>query len=103
MCGIIGFLDKTTNGGHGHLGQVLLDELQALGCRGPDSAGVAMFGVPTDFQYVVRVKLRDHGDVEPQARRLAALLETCGAGSHEFSTVGAYARFVVDGGTDLGI
>jgi len=30
MCGIVGFLDKTENGGHGPLGRVLLDNLQAL-------------------------------------------------------------------------
>jgi glutamine phosphoribosylpyrophosphate amidotransferase len=101
MCGIIGFLDKTENGGHGQLGRVLLDELQALACRGPDSAGVAMFGPPTDFGYVVRVKLGDHGECEARARRLVDLLEARGAGSHEFSTVGACARFVVDGGIDL--
>jgi glutamate synthase domain-containing protein 1 len=45
MCGIIGFLDK-----HGRqdylLGQTLYGMLQALSCRGPDSAGVAVFGQP---------------------------------------------------------
>jgi methylamine---glutamate N-methyltransferase subunit A len=101
MCGIVGFLDKTGNGGHGRLGRVLLNGLQALACRGPDSAGVAMFGPPIDFQYVVRVKLGDHGACEPRARRLAGLLEARGAGSREFSTVAAYARFVIDDGIDL--
>lgn len=43
MCGIIGFLDK--RGQHRHpLGRTLLTLLQALACRGPDSAGVALFG-----------------------------------------------------------
>jgi glutamine phosphoribosylpyrophosphate amidotransferase len=102
MCGIIGFLDKTNSGEHGHLGRVLLDGLQALACRGPDSAGVAMFGPGEDGRYTVRVKLGDHGDMAPRARRLAELLDTGGAGSREFSTVAAYARFVVNGGIDLG-
>jgi glutamate synthase domain-containing protein 1 len=45
MCGIIGFLDK--RGGHDHpIGRTLLAMLQALSCRGPDSAGVALFGPP---------------------------------------------------------
>jgi len=41
MCGIIGFLDK-----HGDqerpLGRTILAMLQALSCRGPDSAGAAL-------------------------------------------------------------
>ncbi len=44
MCGIIGYLDK--RGQEGPIGRVLLDMLQALSCRGPDSAGVALFGPP---------------------------------------------------------
>jgi len=43
MCGIVGFLSR--RGAH-PLGQTLLTMLQALGCRGPDSAGVALFGPP---------------------------------------------------------
>src|SRR5438094_526175 len=43
MCGIVGFLDR--RGSH-PLGRTLLTMLQALGCRGPDSAGVALFGLP---------------------------------------------------------
>ena len=102
MCGIVGFLDRTENGEHGPLGRVLLDELQALACRGPDSAGVAMFGPGTDSRYVLRIKLADHGDVAPKARRLADLLEAREVKGREFSTVAAYARLVVDGRTDLG-
>ena len=101
MCGIIGFLDKTEDGGQGRLGRVLLDELQALACRGPDSAGVAMFGPPSDSRCVVRVKLGDRGEVEPAVQKLAALLESRASGCHELSTVAAYARVVVDGGVDL--
>jgi methylamine---glutamate N-methyltransferase subunit A len=101
MCGIVGFLDKTENSGHGPLGRVLLDMLNALACRGPDSAGVAMYGPPMSSRFVVRVKLGDHGEFEPGARRLAVLLESRGVSSHEFSTVAAYARFVVDSGIDL--
>jgi methylamine---glutamate N-methyltransferase subunit A len=101
MCGIVGFLDRTESSEHGPLGRVLLDELQALACRGPDSAGVAMFGPATDSRYVLRVKLADHGDVAPRARRLADLLEAREVTSREFLTVSAYARLVVDGGVDL--
>jgi glutamate synthase domain-containing protein 1 len=49
MCGIIGYLDKRA-GPDAPVGRVLLDMLQALSCRGPDSAGVAVFGAPSDWQ-----------------------------------------------------
>ncbi|WP_422927268.1 glutamine phosphoribosylpyrophosphate amidotransferase [Singulisphaera sp. PoT] len=41
MCGIIGFVDKLARRDFA-TGQVVLAMLEALGCRGPDSAGVAM-------------------------------------------------------------
>jgi glutamate synthase domain-containing protein 1 len=44
MCGIVGYLDK--RGGERPVGQTLLAMLQALSCRGPDSAGAAVFGPP---------------------------------------------------------
>jgi glutamate synthase domain-containing protein 1 len=43
MCGIVGFLDKREQTDF-PLGRTLLTMLQALSCRGPDSAGVALFG-----------------------------------------------------------
>jgi methylamine---glutamate N-methyltransferase subunit A len=42
MCGIVGFLDKRPSPER-PLGRTLLTMLQALGCRGPDSTGVALF------------------------------------------------------------
>ncbi|HLY59646.1 MAG TPA: glutamine phosphoribosylpyrophosphate amidotransferase [Terriglobia bacterium] len=99
MCGIAGFLDKTKE--HSGLGRVLLDMLTALACRGPDSAGVALFGPSTNGHFVVKVKLGNHGESALRAERLSGLLKSIGAGAREFSTVAAYARFVVDGGIDL--
>jgi glutamate synthase domain-containing protein 1 len=49
MCGIIGFLDKHEQGDF-PLGRTLLNMLQALSCRGPDSAGVALFGGRGDLR-----------------------------------------------------
>jgi glutamate synthase domain-containing protein 1 len=43
MCGIIGFLDKRGRQEY-PIGKTLYGMLQALSCRGPDSAGVAVFG-----------------------------------------------------------
>jgi glutamate synthase domain-containing protein 1 len=48
MCGIIGFLDRRGTPER-PVGAVLLRMLQALSCRGPDSAGVAAFGPPGDW------------------------------------------------------
>jgi glutamate synthase domain-containing protein 1 len=55
MCGIVGFLDKR-GGTDRPVGRALLAMLEALGCRGPDSAGVAIFG-PPNAGWVVQVKL----------------------------------------------
>src|SRR5438105_1680496 len=41
MCGIVGFLDKLGRRDY-PTGRVMLAMLEALGCRGPDSAGVAL-------------------------------------------------------------
>ena len=43
MCGIVGFWDKS-GGREAATGQVVLTMLDALACRGPDSAGIALIG-----------------------------------------------------------
>lgn len=48
MCGIVGFVDKDAEKDL-PLGRTLLAMLQALSCRGPDSAGVALFGPPAEY------------------------------------------------------
>lgn len=45
MCGIVGFVDRTGQY-RPSSGRIVLDMLEALGCRGPDSAGVAMLREP---------------------------------------------------------
>jgi methylamine---glutamate N-methyltransferase subunit A len=45
MCGIVGFWDKI-GGQDAASGRVVLTMLDALACRGPDSAGVALMGPP---------------------------------------------------------
>ncbi|HEY7314981.1 MAG TPA: hypothetical protein VH643_36885 [Gemmataceae bacterium] len=49
MCGIVGFLDKREQT-DSPLGRTLLTMLQALSCRGPDSAGVALFGPAAEMR-----------------------------------------------------
>jgi glutamine phosphoribosylpyrophosphate amidotransferase len=71
MCGIVGFWDKT-----GRLessaGSIVLTMLQALGCRGPDSAGVALIGPePEPFSrdvFAVRIAGADLGRLDELAR-----------------------------------
>ena len=43
MCGIVAFWDKS-GGQEAATGQVVLTMLEALACRGPDSAGIALIG-----------------------------------------------------------
>lgn len=104
MCGIVGFFAKDGGGqagiGQAEIGQTILGMLRALGCRGPDSAGVALYGAPDDGRFAVRVKLGDDGDLESRARKIGSRLEAFSGVSH-FSTTGAYARFSVSGATDL--
>ena len=99
MCGIVGFFAKD-GGGQGEIGQTVLNMLRALGCRGPDSAGVALFGARDADRFVVRLKLGDDGDLDSRAHQISERLESFGGVSH-FSTTGAYARFIMGGDTDL--
>jgi glutamate synthase domain-containing protein 1 len=64
MCGIAGFFDKS--GGPAPLGATVLAMLSALGCRGPDSAGIALWSEKVDG-FIVRLKPGDAADAE--ARR----------------------------------
>jgi methylamine---glutamate N-methyltransferase subunit A len=64
MCGIVGVFDRS--GAYAPLGATLSGMLAALGCRGPDSSGVALWGEPADG-VVVRVKLGDD-DAAPSRR-----------------------------------
>src|SRR5579872_3703235 len=98
MCGIVGFLDRT-DGEQGALGGVILGMLDALECRGPDSAGVALFGPPQDCRYVVRVKLGDGGNLAAHAGKVENLAES--ASSTSFETVASYARFLVEDQIDI--
>ena len=99
MCGIVGFFSKN-EGARAEVGQTVLGMLRALGCRGPDSTGVALYGAPDDGRLVVRVKLGEGGHLESKARRVAEEMESLG-GASQFSNTAAYARFLVSGDTDL--
>ncbi|MGH9326144.1 MAG: glutamine phosphoribosylpyrophosphate amidotransferase [Terriglobia bacterium] len=101
MCGIVAFWEKTEASGRSALGRILLEMLNALTCRGPDSAGVALFRSSADGRFIVRVKLGDSRDFEIRAKRLASLIESLGIKQSQFSTAGSYARFTLDGEVEL--
>jgi methylamine---glutamate N-methyltransferase subunit A len=98
MCGIVGYLDKIGAEG-GNVGSVLLGMLNALACRGPDSAGVALFGARQSGQLVARVKLGDNGNGTARSGEVKIIAEKFGG--REFTQTGAYLRFVFGETDDL--
>ena len=97
MCGIVGFLDKRRQQKRS-LGATLLAMLDALSCRGPDSAGVALFG-PHQNGLVLLVKLPEDADANAAVRSVLAAVKDIGAVTrHE--VLGAYLRLEVTSGTE---
>jgi len=96
MCGIVGYLDRT-GGARDRLGRTMLSLLSALGCRGPDSAGVAMYGDPRGF--VLRIKVGGGDGDALLAERTTAEIRTM-APLLEVERFGPSLRVVVGGGPD---
>lgn len=65
MCGIAGYLDRRSD--RAPVGDVLLSMLEALGQRGPDSAGLALFGQSTPQGEVCWIRLPEGRDLEAAA------------------------------------
>ena len=63
MCGIMGYIGKTERQ-EVALGVTMLRMLTALGRRGPDSAGVALYAHRADGAYRLRVKLGEPADID---------------------------------------
>ncbi len=95
MCGIVGFLDKTGNAAD-TLGRTVLGMLDALGCRGPDSAGVALYGHGRDHQFVAQVALSGHNGFDTSASKV---LEAAAkfAPVSDSSITDCYLRFRIGG------
>jgi len=104
MCGILGYFTKN-HAVDPKLGTTLLNMLQALGRRGPDSAGVAMVGPAHQGAYIVRVQAGDELEMSNQAieaNREAVQIFAAGLdGACDLSCSGVYVRFVLAGGGDL--
>jgi methylamine---glutamate N-methyltransferase subunit A len=73
MCGIVGVFYKGDT--PGPVGQVLTEMCDQLFRRGPDSAGVALYGSPVGRGLVVRVDL-ERADVDSAAREVSEAAST---------------------------
>ena len=99
MCGIAGFFKKSEENPPLRSGRVVLEMLEALACRGPDSAGVALFSPPVAGRMIARVKLGEHGGLAGMAQKIQAAAEPFGAAG--FTEVGAYVRFTIADCSDV--
>ncbi|HKL45710.1 MAG TPA: glutamine amidotransferase [Roseovarius sp.] len=61
MCGIAGLIHK---GKSANVGSEMTAMLQALKHRGPDSTGYAVYGEPTEGDYVMRLKVAEAEDMD---------------------------------------
>jgi glutamine phosphoribosylpyrophosphate amidotransferase len=104
MCGILGYFRKGA-GTDGQLGATMLCMLQALGRRGPDSAGVALVGPAHRAAYIVCVQAGDELEMSKQAieanREAIQIFARALDGAYDISLSGAYVRFVLAGDIDL--
>jgi methylamine---glutamate N-methyltransferase subunit A len=106
MCGIVGFRDKT-----GRLssasGRVMLALLEALACRGPDGAGVAMIGPEPEPDcgspgaWFIRFADRDEPPVERRAS-LGRIIPLPVGSRRERNAPSLRARFVPNPGVSAG-
>lgn len=99
MCGIIGYMNKSCASSR-PLGSVMLAMLQALGARGPDSAGVALYGDTGEGSLVLRVKLGEGGDLRARGDQIRSRVEQLGK-VRGATIVSEYLRLLVDGVSDL--
>jgi methylamine---glutamate N-methyltransferase subunit A len=98
MYGIVGYFDKT-GAENQPLGKILLGMLNALACRGPDSAGVSLFGTAQANQLIARVKLGNNGGSPERTREIETLARKFGA--QEFAQNDSYLRFTFQEESDL--
>jgi methylamine---glutamate N-methyltransferase subunit A len=104
MCGILGYFHKAADTNQ-QLGATILSMLEALGRRGPDSAGVALVGPAHRAAYIVRVQAGDELEMSKlaiEANRLAIqnFARTLND-AYDLSSSGVYVRFMLPGVVDL--
>ena len=97
MCGIIGFSDKRGRPKY-PVGKTLYGMLQALSCRGPDSAGVAVF-MPRQGLLILQVKYPESLESANATQAiLQALQEIVAIAKHQ--QIAAYLRLEVEATAD---
>jgi glutamate synthase domain-containing protein 1 len=103
MCGIAGYLDKSNNE-QAPVGQIIFKMLNALGRRGPDSAGVAIYSHALDGDLALRVKLGEQAEAlaapgapsfEARGKEITQRVEKLGPVG-EASITAEYLRLVLD-------
>lgn len=110
MCGIAGLIHK---GKSANVGSEMTSMLQALKHRGPDSTGYAVYGEPTEGDYVMRLKVAEAEDmksgrgigklIEERIAAVEAILEEHGAEVKVKELVTPYAlRYVLRHDGDTG-
>ena len=98
MCGIVGFWDKSHDES-APLGKTVLRMLDALACRGPDSAGVALYGAAHGDDLLLKIKLGDRGPYERKSEQVTERARTLGT-VREAVTTGPYLRLLLSNGAD---
>jgi glutamate synthase domain-containing protein 1 len=88
-------------GNDDRLGATMLSMLEALGRRGPDSAGVALIGPSHQARHIVRVQAGDELAMTKQAihanqEAIKVFAESL-VGASDISTSGVYVRFLLAG------
>jgi len=107
MCGIAGLIHRGKNS---DVGSELTSMLQALRHRGPDSTGFALYGNPTESEYIIRFKLAEqadlktgfqiHDEIKERQAEVDRRMEEMGARVTEKDIATEYARryrFTFDG------
>lgn len=98
MCGLVGYLNKRADQ-KAPLGEVLYQMASGLCRRGPDSAGVALYGAAQRDHLKLRVKLGEQGDLRAEGRRLSDGLSKL-TRVVESETIAEYQRLVIEGTCD---
>ena len=99
MCGIAGLIHR---GKSSNIGQEMTQMLQSMKHRGPDSTGFALYGNPSNSQYVIRFKVAEqdemktgfdiHRQVQEREELVEARMQEYGAIIHKQEPVTAYAH-----------
>ncbi|MBL4749672.1 MAG: glutamine amidotransferase [Amylibacter sp.] len=110
MCGIVGIIHR---GKSSNVGGEMTAMLQALKHRGPDSTGYALYGKPTEGDYIMRLKVAEaedmakgrgvHKVIEDRITEVEEILAENGAKIKSMEAVTEYSlRYVLthDGDTE---